>query len=118
MSGKYFLKGATFGAVLASVATLFLAPKSGKKTREEVTKIVTGVSEKLSKELEQTAGISKAKYADIVKKSLNEYAKGKNLAGDFLNDLAVVFKKHFAEIAGELSMGDAPKKKIKTAKKK
>ena len=116
MSGKHFMKGATFGAVLASVATLLLAPKAGKKTREEVTKIVKGVSEQLGKELEQTASISKSKYEEIVKKSLGEYAKGKNLASGFLADLTTVFKKHFSEIADELSMNGAPKKK-KASKK-
>lgn len=114
MSGKNFVKGATIGALLASVATLFLAPKSGKGTRGEVSKIVSSVSKKIAKELEEKSTLTKDTYDEIIRTSLREYGRGKGKAKEFISDLSSVFQEHFPELTKSLSQVSGKKKAKKS----
>lgn len=102
MESKHFMKGAAIGAIIASVATVLLAPKSGKKTRSDVKKLVTTLSKKMTKQLEEISDLSKESYEDLVNKTVKEYTKGKKLTKDFVNDISEVLKSNWKEIQQEL----------------
>lgn len=116
MSAGNFIRGAAVGALFASVATLLLAPKAGKKTRENVMSLVNSLADRLGKELEGTSSLSREKYEEIVSKSVEEYAKGKKITKSFLNDLSAIFKKYFAEVKDEVSEIRETAKKIPAKK--
>ncbi len=99
---KHFVKGAAIGAILASIATLFLAPKTGKKTRSDVKKIVNSLTKKMSKEISGLTELSKDKYDEIVSRSIKEYVKGKKVATGFVDDVSKVLKSNWKEIQKEL----------------
>ncbi len=121
MSTKGFLRGAALGALFASVATLLLAPKTGKKTRADATKLATTLSKKIHKELESGGLMSKDRYDEIVTRSLHEYARGKKITAALIGDVSKIFKSHFAEVQKELvdSVVEhaVPPKKKKSSKK-
>ncbi len=102
MSSKFFLKGAAIGAILASVATLLIAPKSGKKTRSDVQKLVNSLSKKMSKQIATLSDISKDTYEELVTKAVKEYTKGKKVGKDFIEDVTSVLKQNWKEIEKEL----------------
>lgn len=114
MTAKHFLRGAAVGALFASVATLLLAPKAGKKTRDDVGRLVKSLSEKLGAELEGTSKLSRERYDEIISKTLEEFSKGKQLTKEFVNDLSLILKKYFKEVKGEVSdYGKTVKKAVK-----
>ncbi len=88
MDKKGFLKGAAIGALIASVATLFLAPKSGKKVRADVVKLVDGLTKRIVKEVENASDMSQEAYEKLVKKSVTEYAKNKKLASGYIAEVS------------------------------
>ncbi|MDO8489933.1 MAG: hypothetical protein Q7S47_00780 [bacterium] len=114
MSTNYFLRGAALGALFASVTTLLLAPKTGKKTRDEVQHITKNVSELISKELDKAGLLSREKYEDIIRTSLKEYGKGKRIAEGLVHDLGAVLSTYFDEVKDELkSITPAKKPAVK-----
>lgn len=106
MGIKHFLRGAALGALFASVTTLFVAPKAGKKTRADALRIAQKLSERLSGELDRAGMVSKERYEAIVSDTVREYAKGKQLAGGLIRDLSAVLNSYFSQAKKELSAID------------
>ncbi|MBI4268205.1 YtxH domain-containing protein [Candidatus Uhrbacteria bacterium] len=115
MSIKLFLRGAALGALFASVTTLLLAPKTGKKTRADATRLAHALSERLSTELDRAGVLSRERYEEIVNNTVAEYARGTTLAKGFAKDLSAVLNTYFSEVKKEFSK---PLKKPSPAKKK
>jgi len=103
MDKKGFLKGAAIGALIASVATLFMAPKSGKKTRADVKKLVDTLSSRIMKEAGSMANMSQETYDKLVNRSVADYAKGKSIATDYLDDVTTMLKKQWKFVQKELN---------------
>ncbi|MBI4239857.1 YtxH domain-containing protein [Candidatus Uhrbacteria bacterium] len=99
---KHFVKGAAIGAVLASIATLLLAPKAGKKTRSDVKKLVNSLSKKMSKEFASLSDLSRDRYEELVNRTMKEYTKGKKIAQDFIDDVSKNLKGNWKEVQKEL----------------
>lgn len=102
MNAKSFLKGATLGAMFASVAALLLAPKSGKKTRTDAQKLVNGLMKRLHKEAEALQDVSKERYEEIVSKSVSEYAKGKKMTEAYIDEMKKLLMNSWADVKKEL----------------
>ncbi len=99
MGAKHFLRGATFGALIASLVAIFFAPQGGKKTRKEVMKIIYSLSKRLSVQAGDMKRISKTAYDDLVTQTVSDYAKGKDVASTYYKDIAHILKKHWKEIS-------------------
>ncbi len=99
---NHFLRGAAIGALLASVATLLLAPKSGKKTRADVQKLVSSLTKRLSKQLDQLTEVSKEAYDELVGKTVAEYARGKRLTKEFIDEVTGILKGSWKDIQKEI----------------
>lgn len=118
MSAKSFLKGATIGAMLASVAALMLAPKSGKKTLADTQKLVNGLTKKLHTNLSSMKEVSQEGYEEMVSRSVSEYAKGKKLTVSYLDEMKKILTSNWKAVQRELKdMKDAMREE-KGAKKK
>lgn len=102
MGAHHFIRGAALGALFASAAALLLAPKSGKKTREDVTRMASALSERLGKELDSAEAMSRERYDEIVHKTVGEYARGKKLAQGLVKDLSTVLGTYFDEVKKEI----------------
>lgn len=72
--GKFFLTG-LLAATIGAVGGLLLAPQSGKKTREDIVKMLA----KLSKEVQTGAKDTKAKveevFGEATEEAINKYKK-------------------------------------------
>ncbi|MBI4272304.1 YtxH domain-containing protein [Candidatus Uhrbacteria bacterium] len=98
MSAKSFLKGATIGAIVASVAALLCAPQAGKKSRREVTKLATMLAKKISVQARSMEKLSKHAYEELVTQSVTDYAKGKTVAKEYYDEVAKILKSNWKEI--------------------
>ncbi|MEK7618810.1 MAG: YtxH domain-containing protein [Patescibacteria group bacterium] len=103
MSAKNFVRGAALGALFASVASLLLAPKAGKKTREDVAKFSKELAHRLHDERLRASTLTQQQYENILGTTIGEYSRGKKLAKGFVNDITTVLKDYFLEVKKELS---------------
>lgn len=118
---KNFLRGATFGALLASALTIFLTPKTGKKTREDAQKLAYLFTKKLTAErmnLSDAALLTREKYQEVVARTLDDYARGKKIAKVLLHDLSHILSGYWDEVRKELTAPVTLPKKIKKAPQK
>lgn len=98
MNAKHFLKGATFGAVLASVMTLLLAPQTGKRTRKEVTALITTLAKQVHARTASMKKVSQSTYNDLVRQAVSDYAKGKKVAAGSYEDIVKILQSNWKEI--------------------
>jgi len=85
-SSKFFL-ATMIGAVAGAVGGLLLAPQSGKKTREDIKKLVA----RLGKEVQGTVKDTKEKVEDIFGKATDmTMAKYKEIKSTVMNKVAEV----------------------------
>lgn len=97
-----FLKGAAIGAIIASVATLFLAPKSGKKVRTDVTKLVNTLSKRIIAQAKTLNTMSQSTYEELVARSVADYAKGKKLTKSYMGEVSGILNSRWKEVQKEL----------------
>lgn len=98
MSAKNFMKGATFGAVLASVMTLLLAPQAGKRTRKEVTTLITTLAKQVHSRATTMKKVSQGTYNELVRQAVQDYAKGKKVAAGSYEDIVKILQSNWKEI--------------------
>jgi len=85
-SGKFFI-ATMIGAVAGAIGGLLLAPQSGKKTREDIKKIVV----RLGKEVQGTVKDTKQKVEEVFGKATDEtLAKYKEIKSAVVNKVAEV----------------------------
>jgi len=119
MKKSGFVKGAAFGALIGSVAALFMAPKSGDKTRADAKKLVDVLSRRVMKDAEKLGVIGQDTYEKLVKKSVADYAKSRDLATDYLDEVTGLLKDQWKEVKKEINeTGVEVKKTLKAAKGK
>lgn len=107
---KGALKGAAFGAVLAAVGALLLAPKSGKKTRTDLMKLLDTASRDLVKKAKKMQHLSQTQYEELFLHSLAQAAKKKEEVADLLGDVTNVLKKGWTDVKQELKEASHHKK--------
>lgn len=114
---KPFLKGAAFGALIASVATLFFAPQSGKKTQATVKKLVDSLSSRMIKESKNLKKMSRKGYEEMVMSAVKDFSKGSKMGTDYLNDVTAALKDRWDEFKTELDLQEIPEKQSVGVKK-
>ncbi|MBI4252773.1 YtxH domain-containing protein [Candidatus Uhrbacteria bacterium] len=114
---KGTLKGAALGALVASAAALLLAPKSGRKTRADLKKLLDTASTDLQKKAKKIQNLSQAQYEELFLHSLAQAARKKEEIVDVLGDVAAVLKKGWSDVRQELKTSK-PAKTTGGAKKK
>jgi len=97
-----FLAGAALGAAIGTVAALLLAPKSGKKTRDDIKKLAKEMSNKIVTEVDKVKRMSKKRYEDIVDNVVDEYKKKKKAADRTLEDMRGELKSKWKDVEKEL----------------
>ncbi len=102
MFKKGFLKGAALGVLLASAAALLCAPQSGKRTRKDAQKLANSLLKRMLKQARSLNSLSKDAYEKMVETSLAEYAKGKKITSEYLNEMKAILKGHWGEVQKEL----------------
>lgn len=110
MHMKGALKGAALGAALAAVATLLLAPKSGKKARTDLKKLLDTASHDLAKKAKSIQHLSRAQYEELFLNSLAHAAKKKEDVAVVIDDVTQVLKKGWEDIRKELKAATQQKK--------
>lgn len=85
-TNKGFLGGAIIGGIIAAIAALLFAPKSGKETREEIAGKAKKVAADISKELHVA-------HNEIQKRLTKLKAAAKDLKGEAAQDAKVLIKK-------------------------
>jgi len=117
--GKLAL-GALIGAVAGFVSGVLLAPKSGKETRDEITKDALKVKATAEKDVAEAAKKVKAEAtklkAEATKTADEVYGKAKVVAKD-VTTKAKEIKGHFEEAAEDTKKTLAAKPKTTTKKK-
>lgn len=118
MGAKDFFKGAALGALFASVATIFMAPQAGSKTRDEATKLVNNLMKKIEKETKNLSNMSQQKYAGVVTKTLKEYAKDKKMTKEYMAEAETMLLERWDEVQKMLPTQEEVKKVAKKVLKK
>lgn len=73
-SGKVFLAG-LFGALAGAVGGLLFAPKSGKETREDISKLARRVSKSMQRGVVETEDRVKKIFGESTKSAVEKYKK-------------------------------------------
>lgn len=113
---KGTLKGAALGAALAAVATLLLAPKTGKKTRQELSRLLDSASRDLQKKAKKIQALSKEQYEELFLNTLAQAAKKKEEATELFADVSAVLKKGWEDMKKELKSVERTAKTPKAKK--
>lgn len=117
---KPFLKGAAFGALIAGVATLFLAPQSGKKTHNDVKKLIDMFSKQFLTQSKNLKKMSRGAYEDMVTASVKDFSKSSKIGKEYLNDVASALKDRWEDFKNGLELEEMAEKKtpgVKSMKK-
>jgi gas vesicle protein len=77
-----FIEGTAVGAVAGVIATLLLAPKSGKKTRDDIKAHLLEIKDKLVAQLETLEAFTQDRYDEIVKTLIAEYEAAQKIPAD------------------------------------
>lgn len=104
-TGKFFLTG-LLAATVGAVGGLLLAPQSGKKTREDIVKMLA----KLSKEVQTGAKDTKAKveevFGEATEEAVNKYKKIKTAVMNKVAEVKTagkdIDKEKYAMIIGDV----------------
>ena len=75
-----FLKGAMVGALLGVAAALFLAPKTGKKLREDTKRMAADFYKYAAPRAKKIAKLGGEQYKVFLENSLKAYASAKKLS--------------------------------------
>ncbi len=111
---KPFLKGAAFGALIASVATLFLAPQTGKKTQASVKKLVDSLSDEMLKRTKNLKKMSRSGYEEMVVSAVKNFSKSSKVGKEYLDDVALALKDRWDDFRQDLELEEIVEKKPAT----
>lgn len=98
MDKKDVAAGVVVGAVLGALAGVLLAPKSGKETREDLSKFVDSTKEKLAKKLHEMKKVTKEEYDRLVDLVVTEGGETWNVAKEDLDQLRTDLKTRYDEV--------------------
>lgn len=90
-----FLKGALLGVL----AGMLLAPKSGKKLREDAKKYYQEISDRISEELSKMKVVTRDTYDQIVNSAVAVYQDTKKITAREAEQIKKKLKEGYAKIA-------------------
>ena len=116
---KGTLKGAAVGALIASAAALLLAPSSGKKTQDNLKKLVESTKKDMHKKLKKMEAFTKEEYEQVFLSAMGRAAQKKQEAATLISDVSTILKSGWDEMKKEMKKEPAKRaKQTKQAKKK
>ena len=110
MDKKNFLEGIAVGVVTGTVASILLAVKSGKETRQEIHDHLVEIKDKIIAELSAAGDFSQKKYDQVVASVIDEYKVAKKITAKEAKDLQRQLAGGFATIKHTLQLHSAPAK--------
>jgi gas vesicle protein len=115
-----FVEGIAVGAVAGVIATLLLAPKSGKETREEIKSHLEEIKDAVVKRLQAAGEFTKASYEEAVHAVVGEYETAKKITEDEAQEIETRLREGYEaikETACQHACGAEPKPAPKPAPK-
>jgi gas vesicle protein len=100
MDKKYLIEGIAIGAVAGAIATILLAPKSGKQTRDEIKTHLDEIRDCIVTRLEEAGEFTKKKYEQIVKAVISEYEAAKKITADEAQEIETRLREGYEAIKG------------------
>jgi gas vesicle protein len=110
MDKKTFLEGLAVGVVTGTVASILLAVKSGKETRQEIHDHLVEIQDKIVDKLASAGDFSQKKYDQVVASVVDEYKGAKKLTAKESKDLQRQLAGGFATIKNTVKLHSAPAK--------
>jgi gas vesicle protein len=98
MDKTNFVEGIAVGAVAGVIATLLLASKSGKETRDEIRAHLEEIKDALVKQLEAAGEMSQAKYDEIVVSLVGEYETAKKITAEEAKEIETRLREGYEAI--------------------
>lgn len=95
---KGIILGASIGVLAGAIAGVLLAPKSGKETRDEITKYIHEMKDKIAEELTKAEKITKDSYNDIVAKIVKVYELEKKISVEDAKDIKDKLDSNYEEV--------------------
>ncbi|GAC1412500.1 MAG: hypothetical protein NVSMB66_1630 [Candidatus Doudnabacteria bacterium] len=99
------------GFALGAVVGMFMAPKSGKETRENLTNWTSNMSDDLNKKLKDTKDMSEDKYKATIDEVAYKYRKMRGIERTELEDFVDDLKMRWARIKDQWQNNDDWKNK-------
>lgn len=95
---KGIILGASIGVLAGAIAGVLLAPKSGKETRDEITKYIHEMKDKIAEELTKAEKITKDSYNEIVAKIVKVYELEKKISAEDAKDIKDKLDNNYEEV--------------------
>ena len=95
---KGIILGASIGVLAGAIAGVLLAPKSGKETRDEITKYIHEMKDKIAEELTKAGKITKDSYNEIVAKIVKVYELEKKISAEDAKDIKDKLDSNYEEV--------------------
>jgi len=108
MEKKVLVEGIAIGAAAGVVATLLLAPKSGKETREGIKQYLGEIKDKVVAELAKAGDFTKEQYDGVVQAVVSEYEQAKKITVDEAKDIGLQLQDGFASVKDALCKRACP----------
>jgi gas vesicle protein len=89
-----FLKGVLFGAL----AGIFLAPRSGRETREEIKKTYAEITDRITEELARLKEVTSDTYNQVVHSVVNIYLETKKITAKEAEQIIAELKEGYDKI--------------------
>lgn len=101
-NGMKVLEGGLIGAVLGVAAGMLLAPKSGKKMREDIKKLSGDFYSYIAPKIKKIKHLGEKEYNALVIKSVDNFAKIKKLSKEQQKALTAEAKKSWKHLSKHL----------------
>jgi len=95
---KGIILGASIGVLAGAIAGVLLAPKSGKETRDDITKYIHEMKDRIAEELTKAGKITKDSYNDIVAKIVKVYELEKKISAEDAKDIKDKLDSNYEEV--------------------
>lgn len=100
MAGKVIGAG-ILGALLGTVAGVFLSPKSGKENREDLKTWITDMQDEVMERVKDARDMSQEKYDEIVDEIADRRKSMSKVTNEEWVGVVKEMKKHWARISKE-----------------
>lgn len=86
------------GVVAGVVAGILLAPKSGKETREDLSKLAEKMKNDVTEQVRKMTDVTREKYQEIVEAVTSKYEKAKDITQEEAQDLKQEFSRRYDQV--------------------
>jgi gas vesicle protein len=102
MDNKNFKKGLVLGGILGGLAVAFGMSKKGKELQNKAADYAQELYKEVQAKMAELGDSSKELYADLVKRSVDEFAKRKGMALEMKEDIVEKLRDKWNEMQMEM----------------